>query len=165
MRRSSFAPRIVAFALASGAIALAGCPATPERPAAATNPATEAAEIDIVEVVLAEAQPHADPAGPSSTTSASPDATATEPPSVATESGESAATGAPAVTIEGPSDFLRPSPPDAALRDEEPKPADPPVQITDRSAEAEDPNSLPGGTPIDDLFEGLEDKPSGAPNE
>lgn len=166
MRRSYLAPRIVAIAFASGAIVLAGCPSSSEPPAVNAGPSTETTEFESIEVDVAEEDPAADPNEPSSMTNSPPDATGSQPTDGTDDSDEATAPAVtPAVTIERPKDFQRPTLPDAALRNEDPAPAEPPVEITDRSAEAEDPNSLPGGTPIDDLFEGLDDKPSDAPNE
>lgn len=152
MRRSLFASRIVALTLASGTVVLAGCPAASDQ--AGTVPAPPTAEVEADDVAEEEA-PAAKPDEPLSTSS--------DPPTAGPRT--SGVETVPAVTIERPNDFLRPTLPDAALQNAAPEPADPPEQITDRSAEAKDANVLPGGTPIDDLFEGLEDKPKEETND
>jgi hypothetical protein len=154
--------RIVAIASASGAIVLAGCPAASDRPATAPDPPTVVVETETIEVAEV-AEPATGPEDSPPTTGGAPAATESAP-LAGTGAASSIEDAAPAVTIERPKDFLRPNAPDAAPREEE-EPAEPPETVTDRSAEAKDPNVLPGGVPIDDLFEGLEDKPKDASKE
>lgn len=155
MRRPPLASRIVALAFAAGAIVLAGCPTASDQPVNVPVPRTVEVETETVDTDGIE-----DEAPTGSAHDGTPRGFAEEtPPSIGP--GSSSEETAPAVTIERPKDFLRPTLPDAALRDqEEVEPADPPETITDPSAEAEDPNVLPGGTQIGDLFEGLEDTPN-----
>ena len=159
MRRSLLARRALTIAFATAAVALAGCPAPPQELVDSPPEVTADVAPDGEEVESLDVPP--------------PDVELTEPTVPAADPvGEEVAPPAPigdvdappAVALERPSDFLRPTLPNAALEDLK-EPADPPEAVTDRSAEAEDPLVLPGGTPVGDLFEGLEEKPSDASND
>lgn len=163
MRRSLLARRTLSVALAATGFALAGCPAPPPEPPVDPAPpvtAEVARDVDEVEDVerLEVPSPDVELTEPSVTAPDPVDREATPPPSIGDVDAP------PAVAIERPGDFLRPTLPNASLDDLK-EPADPPEEVTDRSAEAEDPTVLPGGTPVGDLFEGLEEKLNGEPNE
>ncbi|HEV7282087.1 MAG TPA: hypothetical protein VGN57_17930 [Pirellulaceae bacterium] len=164
MSRPLLARRIALLASVFGATALTGCPANPERPAIDPGVPTAELDTDPVDIVeVEEAPPVVEPAEPPLADGDSVPPAEEGPPVTGSVAGGGDVP--PAVLLERPRDFLRPTLPDAALRNEpEEEPADPPETVTDRSAEAKDPMVLPGGMPVGDLFEGLEEKPSGDPN-
>jgi hypothetical protein len=161
MSHALLARRLASLATLSGAMALSGCPATSDRPAADSGAPTAEVDTETVEVAEEdEALPGSDSASPPIASEGSGAAAENASPAVATEAPSESAD--PAVTLERPKDFLRPTLSDASLRARaEGEPTDPPEAVTDASAEAEDPQVLPGGTPVGDLFDGLEEKPSG----
>lgn len=165
MTRSPLVRRIALLASISGAAAFSGCPAAEERPATDSGSPTTEADIETLEVAeKSESVSVADPAAPTGASGDSIPLTMDDPVEVGPDG--SSANAAPAVAIERPRDFLRPTLPDAVLETQETEEAaDPPEAVSDRSAEAEDPLVLPGGAAVDDLFEGLEEKPSADSND
>lgn len=156
MRRSFRFASPVTFALVGVTVATVGC--EPKEPVPVV-----VEESIVVETDSADAED-----GAATSDATGPDPTDADAVVDASPEGKgvvgSPASGSPpaGVTTERPGDFLRPTLPDAALEeaaDEEEEVAPPPVEITDRSAEAAEPTVLPGDVPIDDLFEGLDATP------